>query len=238
MLWKKNHTPDGSSFFCSAVVVAAGNSSRMGTNKLLLELNGLPILAHTLLNLQNCDCIHEIIIVCRSEDIVVYSDLAATYEISKLAKVVKGGSERAASVAAGLAHINRNATLAAIHDAARPLADPVLIERVVRLAASTNAAIPVVPVKDTLKQIHNGIISQTPDRFSFFAAQTPQVFDVDLLKGALQNAVNNGLQITDDASAVEALGVSVYSVTGSYQNIKITTPEDLAVAEVMLNKLQ
>jgi len=233
MFFRKNK-PDGPGFFCSAIVAAAGSSTRMGTNKLLLELDGIPILARTLENLQQCDEVHEIIIVCRSEDIVVYSDLAAQYGITKVTKIVKGGADRAASVEAGLLAASKRATLAAVHDGARPLATPELITRVIKLAAYSNAAIPVIPVKDTIKYAERGIITQTPDRSLLYAAQTPQVFDIDLLKGALQKARDDNFTVTDDASAVEALGVAVYTTKGDYDNIKVTTPEDIAVGEAIL----
>jgi len=237
MFLKKLLKPDCSGFFCTAVVAAAGSSTRMGTNKLLLELGGMPILARTLCNLQACEDIHEIVIVCRSEDIVVYSDIAATYGITKLTKVVKGGADRAASVEAGLMEANKSATHAAIHDAARPLATPALMSRVIKLAAHGGAAIPVVPVKDTIKYVENGVITQTPDRSLLYAAQTPQVFDIHLLKGALQKARDEKRIITDDASAAEALGVPVYTCHGDYDNLKITTPEDIAVGEAILARV-
>jgi len=233
MFFKKNK-PAGPGFFCSAIVAAAGSSTRMGTNKLLMEIDGIPILARTLENLQCCDDIHEIVIACRSEDIVVYSDLAAKYNITKISKIVKGGADRAASVYAGLMEANKRATLAAVHDAARPFASPELMSRIIRLAAYSNAAIPVIPVKDTIKYVEKGVITQTPDRALLHAAQTPQVFDIDLLKGALQKARESGFAVTDDASAVEALGVPVYTAKGDYDNIKITTPEDIAVGEQIL----
>ncbi len=237
MIFKKKTKPNrfGSDFHCAAIVAAAGSSTRMGTNKLMLDLDGIPVLARTLMSLEACDDIHEIVLVCRSDDIVVYADLATTYGITKLLKIVKGGAVRSESVEAGILNVSKDTTHVAVHDAARPLATPSLISRVVRLAASTNAAIPVVPVKDTIKQVEHGYITATPDRTLLYGAQTPQVFDIDLLKGALQNAKDAGISVTDDASAVEALGVTVYTVEGDYTNIKVTTPEDIAAATAILS---
>ncbi len=234
MLFRKKKPSSNLDFYCSAVVAAAGSSSRMGVNKLLLDLNGIPVLARTLMSLEACDDVHEIVLVCRSEDIVVYADLATTYGITKLSQVVKGGSNRVESVVAGISNTSNKTTHVAVHDGARPLATAALISRVIRLAVSTNAAIPVVPVKDTIKRVERGFITQTPDRAVLYGAQTPQVFDIDLIKGALHNAQISGIQVTDDASAVEALGVTVYTVDGDYTNIKVTTPEDIAAATAIL----
>ena len=140
------------------------------------------------------------------------------------------------SVQRGLMHISREAELAAIHDGARPLVSGAVIARTVSLAAETGAAIPAVPVKDTIKRAVDGVICDTPQRSELFAAQTPQIFKADVLKAALTKVTEQQLEITDDASAVELLGMSVSIAEGDECNIKITTQADLILAEAILER--
>ena len=238
---KKTGTPAPSPLGpgASAVIVAAGASSRMGgEDKILAELCGSPVIAHTVAAFEACTCIDEIILVTREESIPLLARVCKERGFQKVKAVVRGGESRAASVAAGLAQLRPEATLAAVQDGARPLVTPALIESVVKLAAKTGAAIPVVPLRDTIKRVEDKAVVETPERASLFAAQTPQVFDPELLKAALPKARDDGAAVTDDASAVEALGMKVSVVPGEEDNLKITTPHDLVLAGLILEGRQ
>ena len=221
--------------FCSAVVAAAGSSSRMGgVNKLLLPLEGVPVLAWTLRALDEAHLVDEIVVAAREEDLLAIGDLCRTYGIAKPVKIVCGGETRAVSVLAAAMECREGGAFIAVHDGARPLVEPALIDSVIQLAFRTNAAAPAVPVKDTIKVAAEGKVVSTLDRETLRAIQTPQVFEAALLRAALQAAVDGGIPITDDCSAVERLGIGVILTQGDYRNLKITTPEDLAVAEALL----
>lgn len=223
--------------FCSVIVAAAGSSRRMeGQNKLMLPLDGIPVLARTLLALDGSRLIDEIVVAVREEDLLPTSDLCRLYGVTKPVKIVRGGESRLDSVLAAAMECREDAAFLAVHDGARPLADPELIDRVVALAHRTNAAAPAVPVKDTIKVVRDGRVESTPDRALLRAVQTPQVFDAQLLRAALQSAQTLGAEITDDCSAVERLGKEVYLTEGSYENIKITTPEDMLLACELLRR--
>lgn len=222
---------------CSAVVAAAGSSRRMGgANKLLLPLEGIPVLARTLRALDESSLVSEIVVASREEDLLVIGDLCKTYGIAKPVKIVCGGETRAASVLAAAMECREDAAFIAVHDGARPLAEPGLIDSVIQLAFRTNAAAPAVAVKDTIKVVRDGKVVSTPDRDTLRSIQTPQVFDAALLRAALQAAVTGEIPVTDDCSAVERMGKEVYLTEGSYENIKITTPEDIALAEAILQR--
>nr|WP_326164817.1 2-C-methyl-D-erythritol 4-phosphate cytidylyltransferase [uncultured Oscillibacter sp.] len=221
---------------CTALVAAAGSSSRMGgVDKLLQPLDGVPVLARTLTALQLAAGVDEIVIAAREEDILEFSQLCRTYGISKCSKVVRGGESRAHSVLLAALEASPEAELLAVQDGARPLVTPELIDRVITAAARCSAAVPAVPVKDTVKlSRQDGAVEETLERERLRAAQTPQVFEASLLKAALQSALEQGAPVTDDASAVERLGKTVFLVDGGEENLKITTPLDLAVAEAIL----
>ena len=222
---------------CSAVVAAAGSPRRMGGgNKLLLPLDGIPVLVRTLRALEEATLVREIVVASREEDLLVIGDLCKTYGISKPVKIVCGGETRAASVLAATMECREDAAFIAVHDGARPLATPELIDNVIRLAFRTNAAAPAVAVKDTIKVVEENKVVTTPDRDTLRCIQTPQVFDAALLRAALQAAVAGEIPITDDCSAVERLGKEIYLTEGSYENIKITTPEDMALATAILER--
>ena len=222
---------------CSAVVAAAGSSRRMGGgNKLLLPLDGIPVLVRTLRALEEATLVREIVVASREEDLLVIGDLCKTYGISKPVKIVCGGETRAASVLAATMECREDAAFIAVHDGARPLATPELIDNVIRLAFRTNAAAPAVAVKDTIKAVEENKVVTTPDRDTLRCIQTPQVFDAALLRAALQAAVAGEIPITDDCSAVERLGKEIYLTEGSYENIKITTPEDMSLATAILER--
>ena len=220
---------------CGAVIVAAGSASRMGgIDKVMAPLKGEPMIVHTVRAFQECDAIAEIVIVTREDLIVPISDLC--HSMDKVKAVVAGGSSRQESVSLGMNALSDKCKLAAIQDGARPLVTWQLIDRVVRAANSYHAAVPVIPVKDTIKVCNPGLVISTPDRSTLRAVQTPQVFDFDLLRGALKYAFENGKEITDDCSAVELLGMSVKTVDGDERNLKVTTPIDLKFAEMLMEE--
>lgn len=220
-----------------AVIVAAGSSRRMGgENKLLLPLDDAPVLAHTLSAFEKCAAIRDIVLVCREQDILPYSDLARAFGISKLRTVTCGGDSRTASVLAGITAAPEDTGLVAVHDGARPLVSEAVITEAVYAAAEYGAAAPVVPVKDSIKRIQDGSIAADVPRDTLAAVQTPQVFDRALLTRALETAARDNRSFTDDCAAVEAMGQAVRATHGSYENIKITTPEDILVAEAFLHR--
>ena len=220
---------------CGAVIVAAGSASRMGgIDKVMAELKGEPMIVHTVRAFQNCDAIKEIVIVTREDLILPITRL--TNEFRKVTAVVLGGSSRQESVALGMNALSEKCELAAIQDGARPLVTWELIDRVVRAAHAHHAAIPVIPVKDTIKVCDTALVKSTPDRSTLRAVQTPQVFDFDLLRGALKKAAEDGAEVTDDCSAVERLGMSVRTVEGDERNLKVTTPLDLKLAEMLMEE--
>ena len=220
---------------CGAVIVAAGTASRMGgIDKVIAPLQGEPMIVRTVRTFQNCDAISEIVIVTREDLILPISGLCRN--MPKVKAVVCGGKSRQESVQMGLNALSDKVKLAAIHDGARPLITWQVIDRVVRAANTHNAAAPAIPVKDTIKVVQGGIVKETPDRKHLYAVQTPQVFDIDLLRGALKKAAEDGAEVTDDCSAVERLGMSVKIVEGDEHNLKVTTPFDLAVAKMLLEE--
>ena len=221
--------------YCGAVIVAAGSASRMGgIDKVMAPLGGEPMVVRTVRQFQNCDAIREIVIVTRADLLIPISDLCHGFD--KVKAVVVGGNSRDESVWQGLNALSDKVKLVAVQDGARPFADWQLIDRVVRCANSYGAAAPAIPVKDTIKIVKGGIVASTPNRSELQAVQTPQVVDFDLLRGALQKAKADGAAITDDCSAVERLGMSVRIVAGDEKNIKITTPLDLKIAELLLEE--
>lgn len=218
--------------YCGAVIVAAGSASRMGgIDKVLAPLGDTTVIAASAKAFQDCDVIKEIVIVTRPDQLEQVAEVCMGFD--KVKAVVAGGASRPESVMNGLTALSGKVKLAAIHDGARPLVTPEVIDRVVRAAGSFGAAAPGVPVKDTVKKTLKGIVTETPDRALLRAIQTPQVFDYDLLLAALENASQKQLPITDDCSAVEALGMSVRIVEGAEENIKITTPMDLKLANML-----
>jgi len=221
--------------YCGAVIVAAGSASRMGgIDKVMAPLSGEPMIVHTVRAFQNCDAIKEIVIVTRQDLLVPVMDLCRDFD--KVTAVILGGGSRQESVCNGLYALSEKVQLVAVQDGARPLITWQVIDRTVRAANSYGAAAPAVPVKDTIKVVKGGLISETPDRSTLRAVQTPQVFDLDLLRGALEKAKQEGAELTDDCSAVERLGMSVRIVEGDEKNIKVTTPMDLKIAQLLLEE--
>ena len=223
--------------YCGAVIVAAGTASRMGgIDKVMAQLDGEPMICRTVRAFQNCDAIKEIVIVTREDLIIPIGDLCRDFD--KVKAVVSGGKTRDESVGHGLNALSKEVKLAAIQDGARPLVTFEVIDRTVRAANSYGAAAPAVPVKDTIKVVQGGIVKETPDRSRLQAVQTPQVFDIQLLRAALKKAADDKAQITDDCSAVERMGMSVKIVEGDERNIKVTTPTDLKIAQMLLEEMK
>lgn len=220
---------------CSAVIVAAGNAQRMGADKVMLELGCMPVLARTLLAFQNCDAIDEIIVVTRMEKVEEVASLCKKYGVTKAGKVIRGGKTRMESALAGVSEVRSGAKLIAIHDGARPFVTDEVIRRTVDAAAAYMSAVPVIRSTDTLKTIDkDGLIIGSVDREHTVRVQTPQVFNADLIKGALTKAVSDGLTLTDDCSAIEIMGIKTHTVDGDEDNIKLTTPRDIQLGELIL----
>lgn len=221
---------------CSAIVAAAGRATRMGEDKILLPLGDTPVILHTLWALESSAYITEIIVVTREDLLVLVSQLCKDAGLRKVKKIVVGGESRTASVLAGVREADPASDLIAIQDGARPLVTKEIIENVILKAADCGAAAPAVPLKDTVKRAINGVVESTPDRSELFAVQTPQVFEHGLILGALEKGIADGVELTDDCAAVERLGMRVSLTEGSYDNIKLTTPEDVIVAEAILER--
>lgn len=221
--------------YCGAVIVAAGSASRMGgIDKLMAKIGGEPMIVRTVRAFQNCAAIKEIVVVTRPD--LMQSIMGLCRDFSKVTAVVAGGKDRQESVENGLNALSSKVKLAAIQDGARPFVTDAVIDRTVRAAGSYGAAAPAIPVKDTIKTVRGGVVIDTPDRSTLQAVQTPQVFDFDMLRGALKKARLEKAAITDDCSAVERMGFSVKIVEGDERNIKITTPMDLKIAEILLEE--
>ena len=220
---------------CAAVIVAAGSASRMGgIDKMLAPLAGVPVVLRSAWELAASERIDSLIIVTRRELTEEVRRLCR--EIPKLAAVVPGGASRAESTLAGLAVVPAGTELAAIHDGARPLVTVAVIDEAIAAAERFGAAAPAIPVHDTIKEAENGVVRSTPDRARLFAVQTPQVFEARFLQKALREAQARGLPLTDDCSAAEAAGLPVHLTHGSEENLKITTPVDLVLAEAILKR--
>lgn len=220
---------------CSAVIVAAGTAQRMGSDKAVMNLGNMPVIARTLLAFQNSPYVDEIIVVTRMDLIVDIADICKRYGISKASKVCCGGKSRMESALAGVSEVKSGAELIAIHDGARPLVSQDVIERTIYAAKDNLAAAPAVASTDTLKATdENGFVTGTVDRESVLRVQTPQIFHADIIKGALSKAVKDGLALTDDCSAVEIMGVRTKIVEGDIENIKLTSPADIHLAAAIL----
>lgn len=222
---------------CSVVIVAAGSASRMGgVDKVMAQLSGKPMILRTAEAFQACPAIQEIVVVTREDLKAEIERLLQFGGIDKLTNVVSGGETRQASVQNGIHWCDKKSKLIAIHDAARPLVSQEVILAAVQTAAKTGAAAPGMPVRDTIRVVSGGIGVSTPSRETLFAIQTPQVFDADLIRAALQRAVEQNLAITDDCSAMEAMGMKVTITEGSEENFKVTTRMDLALANALARR--
>lgn len=239
----------------TAIIVAGGKGERMGTpyNKIFAEINGHPMISYTLEAFELCPFISEIIITTREEDIIGIGELVEDFEFQKVKTIVSGGKTRSDSVLCGLREISSTDFLdftetsklsktsnypdyVAIHDAARPLITPQLIEKVVDEAFDCPATALGCKVKDTIKIVNKTMeIIDTPARDNMFIIQTPQVFEYSVIKSAYDMWLQAPFPATDDCMLVEKMGVPIKVVLGSYENIKITTKEDLIIAKNILS---
>lgn len=238
MFKTKKYNNEAASYpYVSAIIVAAGNSTRMGgVNKQFLLIDGVPVLIRTLKAFENSDLIKEIIISAREEDIPQIFAMVKDYSVNKVSNIVKGGCTRQESVFNAVRCCMTESDYIAIHDGARPLVNRETIEKTIFAAFDFNAAAPGIPVKDTIKTVSDeGIVTSTPARDSLRAIQTPQVFNKKMYLSAMQVVPNSEL-FTDDCGLIEAYGKLVKIVDGDNTNIKITTPEDLIIAEAIINK--
>lgn len=216
---------------CAAVIVAAGSARRMqGIDKIMTPIGGIPMLLRTVQAMAASERINEIVIVTRADLIKRVKALCSAEK--KVCAVTAGGESRAESVLCGLRQVHSE--LVAIHDGARPLVTPQVIDSAVCAAETYGAAAPAIAVHDTIKVAMDGIVKETPDRRTLFAVQTPQVFFLEHIQTALAEALSCGIALTDDCSAAEAAGMQVYLTQGSEENRKITVPTDLILAEAIL----
>ncbi len=228
-------TPDPKNY-TSAVICAAGSSTRMGgnTTKQFLKLNGIPVVARTLMAYQAAETIHEIIVVAREDELPLYTGFAEKYKLSKLTKVIAGGETRQDSARIGSDEVDKRCKFVAVADAARCLITPEEIERVCRAAYQWGAASAGYKVTDTVKTVDkSGFIESTPDRRYVWLAQTPQVFGLPLYRAAAYVCRDEEVKVTDDNEMAEHLHVPVKMVQTSRENIKITEPNDLFLAQAI-----
>jgi len=207
-------------------------------SKQYLSLGGMPLLVHTLNVFEKCPLVDALLVVVPPSDVeAVRTEMLPRWNLKKLAGVIPGGKERQDSVRAGIEALDRETGLVVIHDAVRPFITVGLIENCIRAAAEEGAATVGVPVKDTVKEVAaDGRVMRTCDRNLLWLTQTPQAFRRDIIENAYRAAVRDGYRGTDDTSLVERLGIAVRMIRGDYGNIKITTPEDLVIAEALLAK--
>ena len=223
----------------TAIIAAAGMGSRMASDrpKQFLHLSGTPIIFHTLARFEQCDSIQEVIVVLPAEEAANFLTLAGKHGLRKLSRVVPGGTTRADSVKRGLLAIRAaTAGVVAVHDGVRPFVTVQEIDSVVAAAEADGAAILVAPVTDTIKQVTDSSVVNTLDRTGLRRALTPQCFRYDLLRRAYEQADVNDPSLTDESALVEKIGVRVTTIEGNSRNIKITTPQDLLIAETFLKE--
>ncbi|GGE56787.1 2-C-methyl-D-erythritol 4-phosphate cytidylyltransferase [Pullulanibacillus camelliae] len=216
----------------SVVIPAAGSGTRMGAegNKLFLQLNGEPLITHTLKLFQEDPWCSSVVLAAKPEEFEQFYTIIEEKKLNKVQTLIAGGADRQESVHNGLKVIKEE-TVILIHDGARPLVTEALIHHVVEQAEQAGAALLAVPLKDTIKRAYNNKVVETVDREQLWAAQTPQGFRLSLIREAHDKADRLNYKATDDASLVEWLGQPVRIVKSDYRNIKVTTPEDLIIAE-------
>ncbi len=220
----------------SAIIVAAGNSRRMGSDKLTSLLRGKPVVAHSLDKFERCDLIDEIILVIRSDRRLEFEQIVRTFGFEKINKIVDGGKERHFSVWNGIRHLSGASEIVAVHDAARPLVSPDLISRGVVLAQELGAVSLAAPIVETLKRADlTGNVTDNVDRAGLWSMQTPQVFRANWLTDAYKRIMDSGLAVTDEVSALQQAGYPVRLLENPHWNIKITFPRDLDLAERLMD---
>lgn len=218
----------------SAIIVCGGSSSRMnGIDKMFAEIKGIPVCVRSIAAFQKCDRISNIVVAAREDSILKLQQLCEKYELSKVTDIVSGGNCRQRSVANGLARLTDDTGIVLVHDGARPFVTEECILRVINGSAENSAVTCAVKLKDTVKCVRtDGLVTATPDRNGLAAVQTPQGFKYELYRSAVTANYEELENFTDDCSVVEAFGYPVYIVDGDYRNIKITTAEDLKIAEI------
>lgn len=224
----------------TCIIVAAGTGSRFGgpAPKQFLELNEKPVLVHTIERFQNCDRIDRIVLVLAADEIERFGAVVERYRLGKVVRIVAGGETRNGSVRRGFGAVEAaGAAIVAVHDGARPLVTTDEIERTIEAAEKVGAACLVAEVTDTIKRVGNGRIEGTVDRRTLRRALTPQCFRYEILRRALERSDPSGAP-TDESYLVELTGAPVVAVPGSALNIKITRPEDLAVARLFMNEME
>ncbi len=221
-----------------AVIVSAGKGLRFmeGKKKQFYFLEGKPILAHALDTFETCSLIRSVRLVVGQDDMdYCLKEIVEKYRFQKVSKIVPGGKRRQESVKNGIDTLPRDADIVAIHDGVRPLVTRTMIEDSIHSAVRYGAVVLAMPVKETIKMSNpDGTVLKTLDREFLWQIQTPQTFQVDVIREAHSRATQDGFVGTDDASLVERLGMKVHILPGSYTNIKITTPEDLVLANLFL----
>ncbi len=221
----------------TAIIVAAGDSRRMGFDKLFAMIAGRPVIAHTIRAFGRANCVGEIIVVAREDRHTEIKTIVRDENFKKVRSVIPGGKHRQDSVCAGLDHLGASAKYVAVHDAARPLTTPEQIERVFEQCRAHGAASLAEPISDTLKYADTEFFVTAPvDRHQLYAMQTPQVFERQLIEDAYRAVYAENASVTDEASAVERLGRKVILVPNKDLNFKITYPRDLALAEFVLKQ--
>ena len=223
--------------YTAAVILAAGSSTRMGKiNKQLYQLNGIPVLAHTLMAYEKCPLIHEIVVVTKPENFESVYEMKKKYGITKLTQLAAGGKTRQESSKIGVEKLSAKVKYVAIADGARCLTTPAQITKVCLSAYSNKVACAAHLITDTVKRATVlGNVTKTVDRTGLWQMQTPQVIHTSLYHAAAIKAEKDGFTVTDDASLIEHLGYRVHLVECGYANIKITTPQDLPLATAILN---
>ncbi len=224
--------------FVSVIIAAAGMSNRMGSkiNKQFISIDNKPILAHTIEKFEDCNYVDEIILVAKDEEIEYCKrEIVKKHGFDKVFKVVKGGKTRQDSAYNGLLALDEKSDIVLIHDGARPFVKKENIIDGIKGVLKYDACVIGVPVKDTIKVVDSSNdVNNTPNRAKIWAAQTPQCFKYPVIMKAYEEAIRDGFVGTDDSMLVERIGYKVKMIMGSYENIKITTPEDLIVAESLL----
>lgn len=222
--------------YTAAILAAGGSSSRMGEgiSKQMLRLDGKPLIVHTLLAFEKAETVDEIVVVAKQSELPLYDEFKTIYGITKLKKTVTGGDSRQESIQKGFAAISEKSDFVAIHDGARCLITPEEIDRINHAAYATGAAAAARRTEETVKREKSGLILETLDRDHIWLARTPQTFGADLYRAALAIAERDSLTVTDDCALVEHIDYRIRLVECSKHNIKITTTEDIPLAEAIL----
>ena len=221
----------------TVILLAAGQGKRMNSsiNKVFMLLNGKPILLHSILTFSKCSEVNSLVVVAAPDEVIYVKNMLNKLPGIKTWQVVSGGSERQYSIANALKVLPQATDIVLVHDGARPLVTIQCINSVIQAATAHQAAVLAVPVKDTIKTVNDGgVVTGTPERHTLWSIQTPQGFDTNILRQAYERAAQDGYLGTDDASLVERMGASVKIVVGSYDNIKVTTPNDLIIAGALI----